>query len=326
MTDLNQIIIDKISDLTFKDGTKLLNCISNIIIKGSNIGFTIDITTQNLKEAEIIRNKAIKQLSNIVGIAKINITISSSKGKVNDKAVVKHYIDGVKKIILISSGKGGVGKSTMAAVIAQTLASQQYKVGIVDADIYGPSMPHIFGINQKPEIIDNKIIPIESKNVKIMSIGFLIDHTESVAFRGPMATKMIYQLLSLTKWGSLDYLIIDMPPGTGDIHLSILENYHVYGMLLITTPQKISAIDVVKSINLYQKFHIPILGIIENMSYFLDNTGNKLKIFDGDSGHRISQKYNIPLICKIPIISSLNRACDHGDVLTNIVDNLILKL
>ena len=307
MANLHQKqMIDRLQHITFKDGTFLKQVISDIIIKGNNIGFSIDISGKNKLEAEEIRLKAINKLNEISEVNKITIVFTESKPMEKKAQKPKHFIENVKKIILVASGKGGVGKSTISALISQQLSLENYRVGIVDADIYGPSIPHIFGINEVPQTIEGRIIPITTRNIQIMSIGFFVKDHSAIIWRGPMASKTIYQLLSVTKWDNLDYLIIDMPPGTGDIHLSMLENYHLDGVIIVTTPQKISEIDVIRSIDLYQKLGLPILGIIENMSYMLEN----------NSGGHLSQKYNIPLITQIPIIQEIADACDKSLPLT----------
>lgn len=316
MADLHQKqITDKIHDITFKDGTFLKQVISDIVIKGNNIGFSIDILGKDKSEAEELKIKAINKLNEISGIGKITIVFTESKTIEKKPQKPKHFVENVKKIILVASGKGGVGKSTISALIAQQLSLESYRVGIVDADIYGPSIPHIFGINSVPKTNKEHIIPLTIKNMQIMSIGFFVKDYSAIIWRGPMASKAIYQLLSVTKWDNLDYLIIDMPPGTGDIHLSMLENYHLDGVIIVTTPQKMSEIDVIRSIDLYQKLNLPILGIIENMSYD-KSTG---KIFEGNSGSHLSQKYNIPLIAQIPIMPQIANACDKSLPLTNLL-------
>ncbi len=310
MADLHQNqIIDKLHNIAFKDGTFLQKVISNIIIKHNNIGFSIDISGIDKLEAEEIKNEAIRKLNEIVGIGKITIVFTESKTVEKKPRKPKYVVENVKQIILVASGKGGVGKSTVAALIAQQLSLEHYRVGIVDADIYGPSIPHIFGINKVPHTIDGRIIPIKTKNIEVMSIGFFVKDHSAIIWRGPMASKTIYQLLSLTQWDNLDYLIIDMPPGTGDIHLSMLENYHLDGVIIVTTPQRMSEIDVVRSIDLYQKLNLPILGIIENMS----------NLFGNNSGNRLSQKYNIPLIAQIPIMAKIANACDKSLPLTHLL-------
>jgi ATP-binding protein involved in chromosome partitioning len=217
--------------------------------------------------------------------------------------MIKHYINGAKKLILVASGKGGVGKSTMTIAIAEMLQNKGYKVGVIDADIYGPSIPTMLGVNEKPELEDKKFIPIMHRGFQVMSIGFLVDVEGPIAWRGPMATKAIYQLFSATNWSDLDYLVVDMPPGTGDIHLSVLENYNIDGVYIVTTPQAVSMVDVERAINLYNKFGVEIKGVIENMVS---------EFFSGNSGEILSRKYNIPLLAKIPLTADISRNTDKG--------------
>ncbi|MGX6959926.1 MAG: Mrp/NBP35 family ATP-binding protein [Rickettsia endosymbiont of Pentastiridius leporinus] len=320
MADLHQQqIIDKINDICFKDGTFLKQVISNIVIKDNNIGFSVDISSKDKLEAEEIKIAAINRIKEIPNVDKITIIFTSSKPAETKPQKSKYFVENVKKIILIASGKGGVGKSTISALIAQQLAAENYRVGIVDADIYGPSIPQIFGVNDVPQTTDGRIIPVTAKDIQVMSIGFFVKDYSAIIWRGPMTSKTIYQLLSSTKWDNLDYLIIDMPPGTGDIHLSMLENYHLDGVIIITTPQKMSEIDVIRSIDLYQKLNLPIIGIIENMSHLVDqSTGKILNIFEGESGKYLSQKYNIPLIAQIPIMPQIANACDKSLLLTSV--------
>lgn len=303
----------KIAHITFSDNSKLLERSSEIIIKGSDVGFSIEISGINLTEAEKVREVAISKLKQIENIGKINIILTTSTDhSVSKKSNSKIILDNIDKIILVAAGKGGVGKSTISALIAQKLSHQGKKVGLLDADIYGPSIPNIFGTNGKPKIEDKRMIPLKNHGVKINSIGFITDPKASISWRGPMTSKALYQLMSLTKWGKLDYLIIDTPPGTGDIHLSLLQNYAVSGVVMVTTPQKISAIDVTRAINLYKNFSVPIIGIVENMSYYMDCDGQKIHIFSGNSGRNIAQANHLPLLGKIPLSAELSEACDEG--------------
>ncbi|MFK7974480.1 MAG: Mrp/NBP35 family ATP-binding protein [Rickettsiaceae bacterium] len=317
MIDKRQDIVDNIlKDKLFADNTSVKSRSSKAIIKNSNIGFSIDITGLVLAEAESVRMRIIDQIKALQIFDKINIVLTSSSNSQpqSKKEKPKLHIKGVKQVLLIASGKGGVGKSTITALVAYMLKSMGKKVGIVDADIYGPSIPNIFALQGKPELENDRMIPLANYGIAINSIGFLIKPNSSVSWRGPMASKALYQLLSLTDWGELDYLIIDSPPGTGDIHLSILENYIVNQVLMVTTPQKISKIDVSRAINLYQKFDIPITGIIENMSYYINPINNeKISIFSGNSGVALSQSFNLPLITTIPMNPQLSKACDKGE-------------
>ncbi len=302
------------SNLLLSDGSSVQSRSSEIVVNGSNIGFSLDITGIELAEAESVRDQTIKKIQETTDFEKINIVLTSTRKSQNTSTEKpKIQIEGVGQILLIASGKGGVGKSTIAALLAHKLKSDGKKVGIVDADIYGPSIPHLFSLKGKPELDDNKMVPLENYGIVVNSIGFLTEPSASISWRGPMASKAIYQLLSLTKWGRLDYLIIDSPPGTGDIHLSILQNYIIDQVIMVTTPQKISKIDVSRAVSLYKKFHVPIWGVIENMSYYtIPQTGEKIEIFTGDGGNKISFEHKLELLTKLPIESRLSVACDAG--------------
>lgn len=319
----------KISDIIFSDNSKLISRSSEIIIKGRDIGFSIEITGIDLEEAKQVRENVVTRLQEIANIDKINVILTSSENKQKAQKGLdsKIILDGIDKVILVAAGKGGVGKSTISALLAQKLASQDKKVGLLDADIYGPSVPNIFGLTGKPELLNKRMVPLLKYNVKVNSIGFITDPKASISWRGPMTSKALYQLISLTDWGQLDYLIIDTPPGTGDIHLSLLQNYAVSSVIMVTTPQKISAIDVERSINLYKKFSVPIMGIIENMSYYVDPiSAKKIDIFSGNSTDKMALAYDIPILAKIPLITKLSELCDKGDSLEdyfNLLDTVI---
>ncbi|MFK7967889.1 MAG: Mrp/NBP35 family ATP-binding protein [Rickettsiaceae bacterium] len=319
----------KMANIAFSDDSKVIERSSEIIIKEGDIGFSIDISGIDLVEANQVRDLVMTELQKIPDISKINIVLTSSesKQKTQKDQSSKIILDNIDKVICLAAGKGGVGKSTISALLAQKLAAQGKKVGLLDADIYGPSIPNIFALSNKPEVLNKRMIPLCNHNVKINSIGFITDPLSSISWRGPMTSKALYQLISLTDWGTLDYLIIDTPPGTGDIHLSLLQNYLVFGVIMLTTPQKISAIDVHRAINLYQKFGVPPIGIIENMSYYTPpNSSERINIFSGDSGNQISIDYNIPLLTRIALNTGLAKACDAGNALDKYFDLLDFKI
>jgi len=319
----------KIANIAFSDDSKVIERSSGIIIKEGDIGFSIDISGIDLVEANQVRDLVMIELQKIPDISKINIVLTSaeSKQKTQKDQSSKIILDNIDKVICLAAGKGGVGKSTISALLAQKLAAQGKKVGLLDADIYGPSIPNIFALSNKPEVLNKRMIPLCNHNVKINSIGFITDPLSSISWRGPMTSKALYQLISLTYWGTLDYLIVDTPPGTGDIHLSLLQNYLVSGVIMVTTPQKISAIDVHRAINLYQKFGVPPIGIIENMSYYTPpNSSERINIFSGDSGNQISIDYNIPLLTRIALNTGLAKACDAGNALDKYFDLLDFKI
>ena len=311
--------------VTFSDQSTIFSRASDIIIRDNSITFTIDIEGISITEAEHTKNNIINKLdTELNNEYQIKIILTSTKKKKDAKKQL--YIDGTQEVIVVTSGKGGVGKSTISALIAQKLANQNKRVGLIDADIYGPSIPNIFGIHEVPKIKNKMMTPIYKHNIYINSIGFIAPQEQAISWRGPMLSKALYQLISLTKWENLDHLIIDMPPGTGDIHLSLLQNYHINKAITVTTPQKISEIDVIRSINMCNNFNVPIAGIIENMSYYFDHaTNQKINIFSGNSGLEIAKKCNLKMLSQIPILSELSKACDDGKSLKKWV-NLIPEL
>lgn len=333
----NQQLHKIIAPIKFSDGSSLKSRISSIIEKNANIGFSIDISNIDLTEAEKIRQKIISSLTKLNLFKQITIILTSdkaTKGKKNSKIASraetkpKIIIEKVKKIIVIAAGKGGVGKSTITALLAHRLAKEGKKIGIIDADIYGPSIPTIFNLKDKPTLSDNKMIPLENYGIKLNSIGFLTDTEQAISWRGPMVSKALYQLLSLTNWGELDYLLIDTPPGTGDIHLSLLQNYQIDQALLVVTPQKLAELDVTKLINLYQKFNINFAGIIENMSYYQTKLlARKIAIFSGQAGNMLAERYQFPLLAQLPLDPALAKTIDQGGDLakfTHLINNFAL--
>lgn len=237
------------------------------------------------------------------------------------QAIDTEILPGVKNIIAVSSGKGGVGKSTVAVNTAITLANKGYKVGLVDADIYGPSIPTMFNCeNDKPEVIvegeRTTIIPIEKYGVKILSIGFFVHDNQALMWRGPMASGALKQLFTDAKWGELDFMVIDMPPGTGDIHLTLVQTLPLTGSIIVTTPQKVALADARKGIAMYKNkdIKVPVLGLIENMAYFTpaELPENKYYIFGQDGGKRLTEELTIPYIGELPLVQSICEGSDIG--------------
>ncbi len=219
---------------------------------------------------------------------------------------------GVKSMIAIASGKGGVGKSTVAANLAVSLAARGLKTGLLDADIYGPSLPTLFGIKGKPQMRDNKIVPFEAFNVKLMSIGFLIDPDEAVAWRGPMVMGALRQLMSDVDWGDLDILLVDTPPGTGDAHISLIQSKKLSGAVIVSTPQEMALADVRRGVQLFRQTDTPVIGVIENMAWLETPDGSKQFLFGEGGAERAAKELGAPFLGTVPLYPDLRQASDDG--------------
>lgn len=309
-----------------------LNMVKDITINGNNVSFTVVLTTPACPLKDMIMNaciNAIKLLVNKEAVVIVNFTSNTSTNRKDGKTILKD----VKNIIAIVSGKGGVGKSTVASNFALALAAGGAKVGLMDADIYGPSQHIMFGVRgERPLMreIDGKglIVPIEKFGIKMMSIGLLIDEKQAVVWRGPMVSSAIRQFVSDVDWGELDYLVIDMPPGTGDIHLTIVQTVPVTGVIVVTTPQTVALADAKKGIAMFgqAQLKVPVIGLAENMSYFTpaELPQNKYYIFGKDGGKNLAEEFDIPFLGQIPIVESIREGGDIG-VSAMIGDDMITK-
>ena len=296
--------------------------VTNVLVFGTEVVLEVQIenpTLQYKKKVEVECLKAIHDHVYEKADVKVNITVNASEQKAD--RIRGNEIPGVKNIIAIASGKGGVGKSTITANLAVALAEQGYKVGLVDADIYGPSMPIMFDVEKaKPtgKEVDGKkkIIPVESYGVKILSIGFFANMDQAVVWRGPMASKALNQLLWDADWGDLDFMLIDLPPGTGDIHLSLVQSIPVTAAVVVSTPQNIALADARKGVAMFQmdSIGVPVLGIVENMSYFtpVELPDNKYYIFGEGGAQQLAQQLNLPVLAEIPLVQSVREASDAG--------------
>ena len=228
----------------------------------------------------------------------------------------------IKNILLVSSGKGGVGKSTISVNLSLALAQEKLNVGLLDADIYGPSIPKMLGINSKPKVSENKkILPFEKFKIKFMSIGNLIPEDKAVVWRAPMVIRALNQLLQDIEWGELDFLIIDLPPGTGDIQLSLCQNLDITGSVIVSTPQEVALIDVRRAINMFKKVSVDIIGIIQNMSYFqADESEKKIYLFGKDGAKKESEKLNINFLGEIPLIEEISKNSDKGIPIASVLN------
>ncbi len=296
-----------------------LNMVQGISVSPEKVAFTVMLTTPACPLKEMIRKDCEQAVRKVIGEdMELDITMSSSVTSTRDNTPV---LTGVKNIIAIASGKGGVGKSTVTANLAVALASMGAKVGLIDADIYGPSVPVMFNCeHEQPEVKvvngKNIIQPLEQYGVKLLSIGFLTPPDSPVVWRGPMASSALKQFISDADWGELDYLFIDMPPGTSDIHLTLVQTVPVTGAIIVTTPQKVALADATRGLAMFKQpqINVPVLGIVENMAYFTPEElpDNKYYIFGKDGGKNLSEKYGVPLLGQIPLVQSIRESGDSG--------------
>ncbi len=297
-----------------------LNMIKDIEIDGNNVQFTVVLTTPACPMKDMIGNackNAINLLVNKEAIVKVNFTSNTTTNRKDTKQI----LTGVKNIIAVVSGKGGVGKSTVAANFALALAEGGAKVGLMDADIYGPSMHIMFGVRgERPMMkeVDGKglIVPIEKYGIKLMSIGLLVDEKSAVVWRGPMASSAIQQFVTEVDWGELDYLVIDMPPGTGDIHLTLMQVVPVTGAIIVTTPQTVALADAKKAIAMFgqAQINVPVIGLVENMAYFTpaELPNNKYYLFGKEGGKNLAEEYELNFLGQIPLVQTIREGGDNG--------------
>jgi len=301
-----------------------LNMVKDIEIEGNYVAFTVVLTTPACPLKDLIKTACINAVKILVNKeATVNVKFTSnttSKRKEGDVVLPK-----VRNIIAVVSGKGGVGKSTVAANLALALSQGGAKVGLMDADIYGPSVPIMFGVRgERPMMqeVNGKgmIVPLERYGIKLLSIGLLVDEKNAVVWRGPMASSAIRQFVTDVMWGELDYLVIDMPPGTGDIHLTLVQTVPVTGVVVVTTPQDVALADAKKGIAMFvqAQMKVPIIGLIENMSYFIppesgaELPNNRYYIFGKEGGKRLAEEYDIPFLGQIPLVQSIREGGDLG--------------
>lgn len=308
-----------VDDPDLKRDLVSLGMIKDIAIRESEVAFTVVLTTPACPLKEKIRKDCLDAVMKVVGENfKININITSNVTSARAQGPI---LPGVKNIVAIASGKGGVGKSTVTTNLAVALAKSGAKVGLIDADIFGPSIPLMFNCEyEKPEVqvINDKnfIIPIEHYGVKLLSIGFLTPPDSAVVWRGPMASSALKQFFADAIWGELDYLLIDLPPGTSDIHLTMVQTVPVTGAVIVTTPQKVALADATKAIAMFNQSQIkvPVLGVVENMAYFTPEElpNNKYFIFGSDGGKNLAEKFGVPLLGQIPLVQGIRESGDSG--------------
>ncbi len=297
-----------------------LNMVRDIVIEKYYVSFTVVLTTPACPLKDKIKNdciNAIKTHVNKDAMVKVNFTANTTTKRTDTRAILPK----VKNVIAVVSGKGGVGKSTVAANLALGLSQSGAKVGLMDADIYGPSVPIMFGVRgERPLMMEvegkGMIVPLEKYGIKLMSIGLLVDEKNAVVWRGPMASSAIKQFVSDVYWDELDYLVIDMPPGTGDIHLTLMQAVPVTGAVIVTTPQDVALADAKKGVAMFgqAQLNVPIIGLVENMSYFTpaELPENRYYIFGKDGGKRLAEEYDLPFLGQIPLVQSIREGGDKG--------------
>jgi ATP-binding protein involved in chromosome partitioning len=298
-----------------------LNMIEDVVIDGKNVAFTVNLTTPACPMKEEIHRACVNAIKHLVDPEAVpNINMSSkvtTSSKVVDQQEQQNMLQNVKNIIAVASGKGGVGKSTIAANLAVALAKSGASVGLVDTDIYGPSVPTMFNLkNERPNInTQRKLIPLEKYGVKLLSMGFLVNQDEAVVWRGPMVSSAVKQFLTDAVWGDLDYLIMDLPPGTGDIQLTIVQTVPLTGAVIVSTPQDVALDDARKGVAMFRKVNVPVLGIVENMAYFTppDALDKKYYIFGQDGAKNLATKLEVPFLGEVPLEQIVREGGDSGE-------------
>src|SRR5438445_1476985 len=300
-----------------------LGLIRDLTIADSQVNFTLAFTTQSPASKATMHSMASRAVGRVAGVSKVQVKMGGSPGARPAAAPAHGHGQGpargadlipeVRHTIAVSSGKGGVGKSTVSVNLAVALRQSGAAVGIIDSDVYGPDIPLMLGSRGRPGMFENRIIPVEVHGLKMMSIGLLVNEREPLVWRGPMIHSFIQQMLKDVMWGALDYLVFDMPPGTGDAQLSLSQVIPLSGVVMVTTPQEVALLDVRKAIGMFQKLNVPLLGVVENMSHFVaPDTGRRYDIFGEGGGRRLADEYGIPLLAQIPLDPETRVGGDEG--------------
>ncbi len=310
--------LSHVEDPDLKKDLVTLKMVENIQISGNQVSFTVVLTTPACPLKSVIENACRNAIRHFVSPdAEVNITMSS---RVTSRPNAP--LSNIKNIIAVASGKGGVGKSTVAVNLSLGLARTGARTGLIDADIYGPSIPIMLGLEgARPEATQladgrTRILPIEKYGIKLLSIGFFTDPEQAVPWRGPMASNAVKQLFNDADWGELDYLVIDLPPGTGDIHITLAQGFPIAGAVIVTTPQNVALADAKKGIGMFlmDSINVPVLGIVENMAYFTpaELPENKYYIFGQGGGRSLAERYKVPFLAEIPLVQSISESGDAG--------------
>ena len=309
VTDALKSVIDPNTGRDFVSTKQL----KNLKVEGGDVAFDVELGYPAKSQIAALRKALIAAVRTLPGIENVSVNLST---KITAHAVQRgvQLMPKVKNIVAVASGKGGVGKSTTAVNLALALAAEGARVGILDADIYGPSQPMMMGIEGRPESADGQTMePMSNYGVQVMSIGFLVDADNPMIWRGPMVTQALEQLLRQTNWGDLDYLIVDMPPGTGDIQLTLSQKVPLTGAIIVTTPQDIALLDAKKGLKMFEKVGVPILGIVENMAvHVCTNCGQVEHIFGADGGRKMAEQYGVDYLGALPLNISIREQADAG--------------
>lgn len=330
----SDIVLQALSRLTIPGAGRDIvssGLVSDIFISDGKVYFSITVPTERARELEPLREAAEKAVKAISGVRGAVVSLTADRKAAAERSPAsraapsqtpapgqaqasKPGIPGIKSIIAVASGKGGVGKSTTSVNLALALKANGFSVGILDADIYGPSLPRLMGISGRPRQIDNRIIvPMENYGIKVMSMGFLVDEDAAMIWRGPMVQSALLQMLREVAWGDLDVLVVDMPPGTGDVQLTMAQQVPLAGAVVVSTPQDLALIDARKAITMFGKVNIPVLGIVENMSYFIaPDTGRRYDIFGHGGARAEAGRIGAPFLGEVPLTMTIRELSDQG--------------
>ena len=328
-----QAVLDALRGIKDPESQKdivALGLVRDVAVRGGEVSLTLAFTGQTPATKVMMHSMASRLVGQLPGVAKVQVKMGGAGAPAAAHAhsqaaapaaappqKAPDLIPEVRHTIAVSSGKGGVGKSTVAVNLALALARTGAQVGIIDADVYGPDLPLMLGTRGRPGMFDNRIIPVDAHGIKVMSIGLLVGDKEPLVWRGPMIHSFIQQMLRDVLWGALDYLVFDMPPGTGDAQLSLSQVIPLSGVVMVTTPQEVALLDVRKAIGMFQRLNVPMLGIVENMSYFVaPDTGTRHHIFGEGGGRRVADEYGVPLLAQLPLDPDTRKGGDEGAPIT----------